>query len=104
MGPADPVNIFTGYTSLNEQASYTVRAFTLASSLGYVGPMFLYNLNGCQVFGDEGPSSCYYSLIGPRQSPRPVYTAVQQLLQGDEATPEAVAPTEILVVTPTPEG
>jgi len=71
-------NIFLTYTSLGEQAIYVPRGFELGSELGFVGPMFLYNLNGCET--DETSSeSCYYSLIGPSGMPRPVYAAVQNL-------------------------
>ncbi|MBA3871685.1 MAG: LysM peptidoglycan-binding domain-containing protein, partial [Anaerolineae bacterium] len=42
-------NIFVSYTSLDEQATYISRAFELATELGFIGPMFLSNLNGCQA-------------------------------------------------------
>lgn len=79
IGTTDPINVFTAYTSLEEQAQYTVRAFAIGASLGYVGPMFVFNLNGCQAPGDEGPSSCYYSLLGPDGTPRPIFSALQNL-------------------------
>ncbi len=69
--PPDKNNIFVSYTSLDEQATYVSRAFELGTELGFIGPMFLSNLNGCQAGGDV--ESCYYSLIGPNGSPRPAF-------------------------------
>jgi polysaccharide biosynthesis protein PslG len=79
LGPPDEIHIFTSYTSLEEQALYLIRAFEIGAELGYVGPMFAYNLNGCQPFSSEGPSSCYYSLLGPQGEPRPAYVIFQSL-------------------------
>ncbi|MFW5692237.1 MAG: LysM peptidoglycan-binding domain-containing protein, partial [Chloroflexota bacterium] len=65
------------YTSLSEQAIYVPRAFEIGMELDYVGPMFLYNLNGCAVTELGGLQElCYFSLIGPDSDPRPVFTAV----------------------------
>lgn len=72
------IYVYVTYTSLAEQAIYTPRAFSLGQELGYIGPMFVNNLNGCQ--GEPGNAEvCYYSLIGPNGSPRPVYNAVLAL-------------------------
>ncbi|MBZ0300398.1 MAG: LysM peptidoglycan-binding domain-containing protein [Anaerolineae bacterium] len=92
LGPPDPANIFTSYTDLLEQARYTARAYEIGIQSGYVGPMFVYNLNGCQAPGRDGFSSCYYSFLGPGGSPRPVFGAVQLIDKGVRAMP----------VTPTP--
>ena len=107
IGTIDPINVFTAYTSLEEQAQYTARAFDIGMSLGYVGPMFAFNLNGCQAPGDDGPSSCYYSLLGPDGSPRPVFETIQNI---DKTMPDEEAPEEIVepdlmdeAVTETPE-
>ncbi len=92
--PPSETNIFVSYTSLEEQASYLPRGFELGAELGFVGPMFLYNLNGCQA---QLPSieSCYYSLIGPDGIPRPAFAAVQQQFNRAapviEITPESSA-------------
>lgn len=72
-------NIFLTYTSLVEQATYVPRGFELGSELGFVGPMFVYNFNGCQSENNSISESCYYSLIGEDELPRPVYTAIQNL-------------------------
>lgn len=72
------VNIFVNYTDLDEQASYTFDAFGVGLSLGFVGPMFLDNLNGCAAFGADNPS-CYNSLIAPSGDLRPVFNAVESI-------------------------
>ena len=72
--------IFVSYTTLGEQAIYDPRGFELGAELGFVGPMFLDNLNGCQV--QLGLAElCYYSLVGPDGAPRPVFAAVQAAIQ-----------------------
>ena len=79
LGEPDEINVFTGYTDLNEQAEYTVQAFTIGAGLGYVGPMFVYNLNGCQTPDDGNLASCYYSLLGPDNTPRPAFEAISAI-------------------------
>lgn len=89
-------NVFLTYTSLTEQATFDASAFEVAADLGFVGPMFLYNLNGCLSQAD-GFETCYYSLIGPDGTARPAFAAVQNLEKSStsdeantpEATPEA---------------
>ncbi len=80
------INVFITYTSLAEQAIYDPRGFEIGQQLGYIGPMFLNNLNGCQARPNDA-ELCYYSLIGPDGAPRPVYTAVQSM---DKTAPDAV--------------
>lgn len=63
---------FVAYTSVDEQASYVVRGFQLGKELGYVGPMFLWNLNYCPVVGLTG-EQCLWSLLDPAGNPRPAY-------------------------------
>ena len=69
---------FVSYTSLDEQAAYVVRAFQLGPTLGYVGPMFLWNLNFCPVVGVTG-EQCLWSLLDPAGNPRPSYMAVRNM-------------------------
>jgi len=99
--PPSEINIFVTYTSLNQQAIFVPRAFELAQELGYVGPMFLDNLNGCQSIQSQVLAElCYTSLISPDGAPRPVYDAVQQMdksvtvqpssTENDEPAPEFV--------------
>ncbi|MCZ2094792.1 MAG: LysM peptidoglycan-binding domain-containing protein [Anaerolineae bacterium] len=70
---------FVEYTTLDEQAQYVVRGFELGRELGYVGPMFLYNLNFCSVVGQTG-EQCLFSLLDPAGNPRPAYFAVENML------------------------
>ena len=70
---------FVTYTNLDEQAQYIVRGYQLGRELGYVGPMFLWNLNFCPVVGVTG-DQCLWSLMDPAGNPRPAYLAVRDLL------------------------
>jgi LysM repeat protein len=67
---------YFNYTDLGEQATYIPSAFDTGAETGYIGGMFLYNLNGCQV-GDA--EACYYSLIDGNNAARPVFEALQAL-------------------------
>ncbi|MEO8611636.1 MAG: LysM peptidoglycan-binding domain-containing protein [Chloroflexota bacterium] len=72
--------VFVSYTTLGEQAIYDLRGFELGSQLGFVGPMFLDNLNGCLVqLGSLEP--CYYSLVASDGAPRPVFAAMQAAVE-----------------------
>lgn len=102
LGQPDPANSFTAYTDLLEQAAYTVRAYEIGAASGYVGPMFAYNLNACQAPGRDGFSGCYYSFIGPGNSPRPVFGAVQSM-EKIVVTPETPA-AELPAETPAAES
>lgn len=79
-GDPSSVYVYMTYTSLAEQAIYTPRAFELAEQLGYIGPMFLSNLNAC-VADPGNVEACYFSLIGPNGTQRPVMSAVQNIQQ-----------------------
>ncbi|MBZ0288530.1 MAG: cellulase family glycosylhydrolase, partial [Anaerolineae bacterium] len=101
--------IFVSYTTLGEQAIYDPRGFELGSQLGFIGPMFLDNLNGCLVqLGTVEP--CYYSMVGLDGAPRPVFAAVQSAITsgGQPAAPTVEAlPTQETIPTleaPTPES
>ena len=72
--PPNNSRFFT-YNSLQKQAQYTVRAFDIAASSGYVGMMIVYNLNSC-VAQPENDEACYYSVTSPSGMPRPVYNAL----------------------------
>lgn len=103
-GQADPMNIFVSYTSLEEQSAYAPRAFEIGAELGFVGPMFLYNLNGCQAMDVYGAEGCYYSLLGPEGSFRPVGQALQSLDKITPVTPvEDVSTPSDSEDNPTPE-
>lgn len=76
---------YVPYTSESEQALYLPRAFELGQAQGYVGPMFLHNLNAC-VAQPRGPAervlitrACFYSLIDASGTARPAFNAVQNI-------------------------
>lgn len=66
---------YVSYTSLQQQAQYTARAFELGATSGFVGVMIVYNLNSCTAQPDNA-EACYYSVISPTGQPRPVYNAL----------------------------
>jgi polysaccharide biosynthesis protein PslG len=88
LGAPSAINVFLTYTSSIEQSTYVPRGFQLGSELGFIGPMFVYNLNGCQSVG-ETTESCYYSFLDSDGQPRPVYSAVQGVIPAaqPESTP-----------------
>jgi hypothetical protein len=69
---------FVEFTSLDEQSQYIVRGYQLGRELGYVGPMFLWNLNFCPVVGVTG-EQCLWSLLDPAGNPRPAYLSVRDM-------------------------
>jgi LysM repeat protein len=94
--------VFVSYTTLGEQAIYDPRGFELGEELGFVGPMFLDNLNGCLVqLGTVEP--CYYSLVGLNGAPRPVFAAVQAAIQPSTVTEPLVPTVESIPEQPTLE-
>lgn len=99
-------NVFYTYTSLSEQALYVPRAFELGQGLGYVGPMILDNLNGCQGLPSR-PEACYAALIAPDGQPRPLFEAVASIEKPEPEAPERpLPPTSEPEMTPeaTPEA
>ncbi len=96
--------VFITYTSLGEQAIYVPRAFELGAEMGYIGPMFLSNLNACQT-QPQNAEPCYYSLIGPNGA-RPVFDAVKNLITPPlpmDATVAASEPPPTQEMIPTQE-
>ncbi len=69
---------FVTFNSLDEQTQYSIRAFQLGRELGYVGPMFIWNLNHCQVQSVIG-IDCLWSLLDPAGNPRPVFLGVRDM-------------------------
>jgi LysM repeat protein len=100
--PPSENSIYVSYTSLEEQAAYIPRAFALGSELGFIGPMFLDNLNGCQAGGDI--ESCYYSLVGPNGQSRPLYERLRAAVNPADTPsqpPPTVTPETLLPPEPT---
>jgi hypothetical protein len=75
--PPSADDTYLTHTSLDEQAVYTARAYEIAAQLGFVGPMFVRDLNDCLV----NAQSCYFSLIGADGVPRPVYDMLELLFK-----------------------
>lgn len=67
--------LFVDFTSFDEQADYTVRAYQKGRELGYVGPMFAWNMNFCEVQG-IGSVECYWSFLNPAGDPRSVFNVL----------------------------
>lgn len=100
--PPNETYVFVSYTSLAEQAIYAPRAYELGQELGYIGPMFLSNLNGCQA-ASASSETCFFSLVAPDGSPRPVFDAIANLDKTIQptATPQpttTAAPTSAPIV------
>lgn len=70
--------VYMTYTDPLEQAQYIPDGFAVGQSLGYVGPMFLYNLNGCSL-PDGRAEPCYFSLTGADGTPRAAFNALRAL-------------------------
>lgn len=64
--------------SEQEQADYIVRAFQIAKNSGYMGVMFLWNLNFAPVCG-AGCEQGYFGIVGPDWSHRPAYDALASM-------------------------
>jgi len=72
--------------SERDQARYLVRAFEIAQERGYVGVMFVWNLNFAPAVGEDDPfAKGAFSIIGPDWKPRPAYRALKNM-------PKATAP------------
>jgi LysM repeat protein len=99
--PPSANNVFLTYTSLGEQAVYVPQGFERGAELGFIGPMFVDNLNGCAINNTE---ACAYSFIGPDGQPRPVYQAVSDLinprLQVDTVQPGPTVEPTLAEATP----
>jgi len=63
--------------TLSEQRDWTVRAFQMGKSWGWVGPMFLWNLNFRQIvpWSEQG----MWSILAYDGSPLPVYIALRDM-------------------------
>lgn len=58
-----------------EQATYIVRAYEMGRSWGWVGPMFLWNLNFAPVCGVHDEKAAF-SIVYEDWTPRPAYDAL----------------------------
>ena len=69
---------YAKYVTEQNQADFLVRAFKKARALDYVGGMFIWNLN-FQPFVPKTDEKWGFGLVRPDWSPRPAYTALQQM-------------------------
>jgi len=76
-GPAGGYE-YAGQNSEGEQAQYLVDAFNLARSWGWVGPMFVWNLNFAPVAGPADEKAAF-GLVRADWSPRPSYDALKNM-------------------------
>jgi hypothetical protein len=76
-GPA-PGYEYAANNTEGEQAQYLVDAFNLARSWGWVGPMFVWNLNFAPVAG-PGNEKAAFGLVRGDWSPRPAYEALRNM-------------------------
>ncbi len=65
--------------SHQEQADWTVQAYTMMQDWGWVGPAFLWNLNFAVVA--PGTERALWSIVTPDWVPLPVYEALKQMAQ-----------------------
>jgi len=61
-----------------EQAAYLVRAYQMGRSWGWVGPMFLWNLNFAPVSGIHDEKAAF-GIVRGDWSPRPAYAALRDM-------------------------
>ena len=76
-GDGHPYYRFANDNSLQEQADWTVQAYTMMRDWGWVGPAFLWNLNFEVVA--PGTERALWSIVTVDWSPKPVYTALKQM-------------------------
>ncbi|MGI6374410.1 MAG: NBR1-Ig-like domain-containing protein [Anaerolineae bacterium] len=70
-----------GYAADNteaEQAQFLVRAYEMGRSWGFVGPMFMWNLNFAPVAGPQDEKAAF-GIVRNDWSPRPAFTALQNM-------------------------
>jgi len=69
---------YVAYNTQAEQGDFLRRAFVLGRSYGWVGPMFVWNLNFCPVTGAAG-EQCLFGLVMPDWSARPAYATIKTM-------------------------
>lgn len=76
-GNGYPYYQFANDNSFQEQADWTVQAYTMMRDWGWVGPAFLWNLNFRVV--SPGTERALWGIVDADWSPLPVYTALKQM-------------------------
>ncbi len=74
-GAFDPRYAYANDNSFDEQAAWTVEAYTLMRDWGWVGPAFLWNLN-FRVVAD-GTEKAQWGIVRNDYTPLPVYDALR---------------------------
>ena len=70
-----------GYAADNteaEQAQFLVRAYQMGKAWGWVGPMFLWNLNFGPVAGAQDEKAAF-GIVRPDWGPRPAFAALRDM-------------------------
>jgi hypothetical protein len=74
---SEPPEVWMNYNSALQQAEYTMRAFEIAQSRDYMGPMFLWNMNFANpTLIEQRNEMVGYSLLVPGLDIRPLYHAL----------------------------
>jgi hypothetical protein len=74
-GAYHPAYKYADDNSFEEQAAWTVEAYTMMRNWGWVGPAFLWNLNFRVVA--NGTEKAQWGIVGPSWEPLPVYSALK---------------------------
>lgn len=64
--------------SASEQAQYLVRAYEMGRNWGFVGPMFLWNLNFAPICGPRDEKAAF-GVVDPGWGPRPAFHALANM-------------------------
>ncbi len=73
-GAFDPRYKYADDNTFEEQAQWTVRAYQIMKSWGFVGPAFLWNLNFRMT--NNGTELAQWGIVDPGGNPLPVYNAL----------------------------
>jgi uncharacterized protein YraI len=74
-GAYHPAYKYADDNSYEEQAAWTVEAYTMMRNWGWVGPAFLWNLNFRVVA--NGTEKAQWGIVGPGWEPLPAYNALR---------------------------
>jgi hypothetical protein len=69
---------YANYNTEEDQANYIVRAYQMAKAWGWVGPMFLWNLNYGPAAG-KFDEKAGFGIVHPNWSPRPAFHALANM-------------------------
>ena len=76
-GAYNPAYKYADDNDFTEQAQWTVEAYQMMKSWGWVGPAFLWNLNFRVIA--NGTELAQWGIVDPGWNPFPVYTALAQM-------------------------